>query len=280
METTEEVPMDPAAHYAMDNLQHIHRRLNEATAIDRITLRDGLTLAIDPVSRVSYEAFCLDPTMTREFDNFLRVARDRRRLLDIGALHGTFSLVFTARAGTEAIAVEPSPLALSGLRENCRLNPRHNVRIFAGAAGASEALVRMRHDGIHLIGADLINDRSEPSLVKVMAGDDIVADQRFVPDMIKIDVEGYEQQVLTGLARTLDYFKPDLHVEIHGPWLPMFDGSADGVVRLLKGYDYRIHLMDGHEVDLADVDRLQSAVFHVFCTHRSTPWADRVRGCG
>ena len=58
----------------------------------------------------------------------------------------------------------------------------------------------------------------------------------------------------------VDYFKPDLHVEIHGPWLPMFDGSADGVVRLLKGYDYRIHLMDGHEVDLADVDCLQSAV--------------------
>lgn len=274
------MPRDPSAHYAADNLRNIHRCLNEATAIDRITLREGIELAIDPSSLVGYQAFCLDPTAAREMDTFLRVSRNRRRLLDIGALHGIFSLVFTARVGTEAIAVEPSPLALPGLRENCRLNPRHNVRIFQGAAGASKAVIGMRHDGLHLIGADLMQDGSEPSLVKIVAGDDMLADQRFAPDMIKIDVEGYEHQVLTGLARTLDYFKPDLHVEVHGPWLTMFDGSTDAVFHLLKGYGYRIYLMDGHEVHEADLDRLRSQMFHVFCTHGSTAWADRLRGCG
>jgi FkbM family methyltransferase len=274
------VPIDASTYYAPQNLHHMHRRLNEATAIDRITLREGIELAIDPSCRASYEAFCLDPGLTRELDNFLRVSRNRRRLLDIGALHGLFSMVFTARTGTEAIAVEPSPLALIGLRENSRLNPRHTVRIFEGAAGASGALIRMRHDGLHLVGADLVPNETEPSLVKIMAGDDILADQRFAPDMIKIDVEGYEQQVLTGLTRTLDCFKPDLHVEIHGPWLPMFDGSTDAVFQLLKGYGYRIYLMDGREVDAADLDRLRSLMFHVYCTHRSTAWADRVRGCG
>jgi FkbM family methyltransferase len=274
------VPIEASTHYTIDNLYQIHRGLNQATAVDRIALREGIELGIDPGSRESFQVFCLVPPMAQEMDNFLRVSRNRRRLLDIGALHGIFSLAFTARSGTEAIAVEPSPLALTGLRENCRRNPRHSVRIFDGAAGASEAQVGMKHDGIHLIGADLVPDGTEPHMVKVMAGDELLADQRFAPDMIKIDVEGYEQQVLTGLGRTLDYFKPDLHVEIHREWLRMFDGSTDAVFEMLTGYGYRMYLMDGQEVSAADLDRLRLMVFHVYCTHRSTAWADRVRGCG
>jgi FkbM family methyltransferase len=274
------MPIDTNTHYTAQNLDHIHRSLNHDTAIDRITLREGLELAIDPSCHLSYQAFCLDPTLTRELDNFLCASRNRRRLLDIGAFHGLFSMIFTARSATEAIAVEPSPLVLTGLRENCRLNPRHNVRIFDGAAGAADALIRMRHDGIHLVSADLIRDETEPRLVKVMTGDDILFDQRFAPDMIKIDVEGYEQQVLIGLTSTLDCFRPDLHVEIHGPWLSMFNGSTDAVFQLLTGCGYRIYLMDGQEVDATDLDRLRSLMFHVYCTHRSTAWADRLRGCG
>ncbi len=266
--------------YASEHLREIHSRLNADTPTGRIVLREGLELAIDPASRGPFEVFCLDAAATREMDSFLRVSRNRRRLLDIGAMHGLFSLVFTARAGTEAIAVEPSPPALVGLRANCRLNPRHNVRIVDGALGAGEAVIRMRHDGIHLIGADLVPHGGEPSLVKVMAGDDALADQRFAPDMIKIDVEGYEQQVLTGLTDTLDCFRPDLHVEVHGPWLGMFDASVDGLFRMLKGHGYRLHLTDGREVDEADLERLRSLMFHLVCTHRSTAWADRVRGCG
>jgi hypothetical protein len=176
--------IDANAYYTTQNLDDIHRCLNHDTAIDRIILREGLELAIDPSCRMSYQVFCLDPALTRELDNSLRVSRNRRRLLDIGALHGRFSMSFTARAGREAIAVEPSPLAL-----------------------------------------------------------------------------------------------PGLHVEIHRPWLTMFDGSTDVVFRLLMGCGYRIYLMDGQEVDGADLERLRSLMFHVYCTHRSTAWTDRLRGC-
>jgi len=272
--------MDVSHLYDPDALQQLHRHLNENTPFDRIALRAGLELAIDPASRFAYQWFCVDPTATREFDHFLRVSGQRRRLLDIGAFYGIFSMAFTARAGTEALAVEPSPQALAVLRANGLLNPRNAMRVFDGAAGASDALVRMRHDGAHLIGADLVPDGGEASLVKVMAGDDLLADQRFVPDIIKIDVEGYEQQVLTGLSRTLDFFRPDLHVEVHGPWLPMFDSSTDSLFRLLRQHGYRIRLIDGQEISEMDADRLRAEMFHVFCTHRSTQWADRVRGVG
>ncbi len=44
-----------------------------------------------------------------------------------GGVPGKFSLVFTKRAGAQALAVEPSPLVLPGLRTNLRLNPAHEV---------------------------------------------------------------------------------------------------------------------------------------------------------
>jgi FkbM family methyltransferase len=266
--------------YDPHHLWHVHQQLNAANRHDRIVLREGVDLAIDPPLRQGWMPFCLDPGNAREMDTFIRAARNRRHLLDVGALNGTFSLVFTAREGTEALAVEPSPLALPGLRANCRLNPRHNVRIFPGALGAAEALVRMRHDGPHFIGADLVPQGPEPTMVKVVAGDELLADQRFAPDMIKIDVEGYEHEVLSGLSATLDRFRPDLHVEVHGPWIAMVGGTLDAMFALLKDAGYRVHLMDGQEVDAADADRLRQQMFHVFCTHASTEWADRVRGCG
>lgn len=60
----------------------------------------------------------------------------------------------------------------------------------------------------------------------------------------------------------------------------MVGGTLDAMFALLKDAGYRVHLMDGQEVDAADADRLRQQMFHVFCTHASTEWADRVRGCG
>ncbi len=77
----------------------------------------------------------------------------------------------------------------------------------------------MQQEGIHYIGAELRQPyMPETATMKVMPGDDLLADHRFVPDMIKIDVEGFEQRVLAGLTNTLDRFRPDLHIEV--PWTP------------------------------------------------------------
>ena len=98
----------PVDQYTPEALRERFQRLNAGCAIDRLALRDGVALTIDPASRWGFEACCLDPGLTREMNAFLHNSRHRRRLLDIGAMHGLFSLVFTARGGTEAIAVEPS----------------------------------------------------------------------------------------------------------------------------------------------------------------------------
>ena len=134
---------------------------------------------------------------------------DKRRLLDIGALHGTFSLAFTARPNTIALAIDPSLTAIDTLRENCRLNPGHDIRIFNAAVGATEGKVAMRAVDILLqaVGQDDA-DAHDIHQVPMLTVDTIVADQRFRPDIVKIDVEGYEREVLLGMSRTIQCFRP------------------------------------------------------------------------
>ena len=69
---------------------------------------------------------------------------------------------------------------------------------------------------------------------KVMAGDELLADQRCAADMIKIDVEGYEHEVLSGLSATLGHFRPDLKVELHGRGIAMVGSTFDAMLALLK----------------------------------------------
>jgi hypothetical protein len=152
-------------------------------------------------------------------------------------------------------------------------------RFHEGALGAAEGTVAIQQEGIHYIGAELRPHMPQTGDVKVVAGDDLLADQRFAPDMIKIDVEGFEQRVLTGLIRTLDRFRPDLHVEVHGPWLGMFGSSLQGIHAMLAELGYRMRLLDGREVDEARVEDLKYEMFHMTCSHRTTEWADRVSGC-
>jgi FkbM family methyltransferase len=270
---------ESAQQYDPRTLAERFERLNAGHPADRITLREGLDLSIDPRFRDDWRPFSFDPTNARELDTFLRVASHRKRLLDVGAYSGTFSLVFTKRAGAQALAVEPSPLVLPGLRTNLRLNPAHHVRVHEGALGAEAGLVPMQQEGIHYIGAELRPYMPETATMKVMPGDDLLADHRFVPDMIKIDVEGFEQRVLAGLTNTLDRFRPDLHIEVHGPWLGMFRSSLQEIHAMLTMSGYRMFLLDGRELDQVAVEAMKDQMFHMSCTHRTTAWADFVQGC-
>ncbi|MDQ1468670.1 MAG: Methyltransferase FkbM domain, partial [Bryobacterales bacterium] len=69
----------------------------------------------------------------------------------------------------------------------------------------------------------------------------------FVPDLVKIDVEGLEADVLKGGERVLRDHMPDLYLEMHG------DGRADKIRRATHvlnllldfGYQHIVHVESG-----------------------------------
>jgi FkbM family methyltransferase len=111
-------------------------------------------------------------------------------VLDIGANIGVMAMIFASRAG-HVHAFEPAPRALALLREN--VPP--NCTIHPIAIG--------ERDGItHIAELEALDEShvAETGLaVQVRTVDSLDLN----PDFIKIDVEGYEPQVLRGAAETL-----------------------------------------------------------------------------
>ena len=113
-----------------------------------------------------------------------------RTVLDIGAWCGTWSKALEPYA-KKVIAFEPDRVHFSCLEKNCTINctPRNE------AVGAKEGMISLSNDNFTQ-AKRVVSEGS----IKMIAIDDLAYEQ---VDLIKIDVEGYEMEVLKGAKRTL-----------------------------------------------------------------------------
>ncbi len=142
-------------------------------------------------------------------------------MLDIGANIGLTALAFSSLcpSGT-IIAVEAGRKAFEYLVSNIRENAIDNVRAFNFAAGSKAGFARLYVDDANLASAFVIG-------IAASAGDAGLAtpmhpiDDAFPEfgidrvDVIKIDVEGFELEVLRGAGEILERFKPIVYMEMN-----------------------------------------------------------------
>ena len=248
------------------------RRWNRGAGADEIVLRPGLRLAIDPRSREPFEWFCFRSLeMAAELDAFVREMGRRHRFLDIGACHGVFALAFAqGRPAARALALEPSPPAHEILAGNVLRNHLDNVAVQPVAAGAAPGRVRMRQVWHHLEAMPAMPAAAtEPGAAGIVelpveTVDDLCAGLGFQPDLMKIDVEGYELAVLEGARKTLVRDHPRLFLELHPDRLRELGGSARAVVGLLESLGYRFLSLTGAPLRPAAVAARES-VSRIVC---------------
>jgi FkbM family methyltransferase len=115
--------------------------------------------------------------------------------LDIGANVGSYAL-WAAELGADVIALEPAADAFALLTENVALNG-YRIEAIRAAAGT--------HDGAARIttGRDTANrlDPDGGAVVPLLALDSVIGDRAVAG--LKIDVEGFEHEVLRGCERAL-----------------------------------------------------------------------------
>lgn len=152
---------------------------------------------------------------------WLALARDAKVVLDIGANTGLFALSAAAAAQrVKVYAFEPVPRIAATLRSNAQLNPNLTITIVEKAVGATTGTA-MIHDpgGANCYSASLNSEflaaDKQTYPVEVVRIDDFVKEQGLARvDLIKLDVEGFEDAALDGMQATLREFQPALMLEV------------------------------------------------------------------
>jgi len=244
--------VSPPAPAPVDPLKVEFDRLNTAAAADEIVFREGLKLKIHPDSRVPFEYFChLDAAVVREMDCFIDRTRSCSRLLDVGALHGVFSLVFAAGdARRQVVAVDASPIAYARLLYNIHKNDLSNIRPVECALSSEPGVLQMHYEWEHAVAAPSDRPGRAQLSVRKMTGDELCAGLAFHPDAIKIDVEGHEVKVVKGLAGEIHRSRPLVFLEVHPARIAGENDSIADMVSIFRSARYEAHFDDGTPIDL------------------------------
>ncbi len=170
-------------------------------------------------------------------------------IFDIGANIGSTTLNFAKLVESEGkvFSFEPDPLNYSRVLKNISLNKFSNITLFNHGVGAVKETVFLYNVNENNRGmlrilnqAKEINEFSK-STIEVDTIDNIIAEKKISkPDIIKIDVEGYELKVLKGAEKTLQKYKPILFIELDDENLKEQHSSALSLVQYLDGLGYTI----------------------------------------
>ena len=126
--------------------------------------------------------------------------------VDIGANVGTYALVMARHVGPDGkvIAVEPHPITHARLAFNNSASGNTQVKLVAAAAGPADGDLLIETDGDNLGASHIVSGQNTGKAIKVpsLRLQRILdeAEVRHV-DALKIDVEGFEDRVLTGFFR-------------------------------------------------------------------------------
>ncbi|HYZ74867.1 MAG TPA: FkbM family methyltransferase [Chthoniobacterales bacterium] len=135
-----------------------------------------------------------------------RFVRPDWRIGDIGANQGVYTLFFSSLARLGYVyAFEPDPCLFASLEENVRRNGANNVRLFEAAAARHATRLSLQ-PGLFNRGDNQILRAGRSSTgtidVEAISLDEAIPEQRL--DLLKIDVQGYEVEVLKGAQRILE----------------------------------------------------------------------------
>jgi FkbM family methyltransferase len=172
-----------------------------------------------------------------------RFIRPGMHVVDVGANIGYYAAMFQERLGSTGILtlIEPSDENLPELKLAIELNVWKNVQLYPYACGAAEMVAGIRSG----INGGVVPASDEVKRVELKSLDAILQDAKLPPaDFIKIDVEGYEWEVLQGAKKTIAVHRPVLFLEVHPLLIERHGSNVEAVMEFLAEYYSTIECYD------------------------------------
>jgi FkbM family methyltransferase len=194
----------------------------------------------DPLAEGWYDHDWEEPTAI----SFLRerqVLKEGASVFDLGAHQAVIALMLAREVGEQGrvLAIEAEPHNARMALRNRDLNDASNLTVLHAAGAASPGTISFA-EGLN----GQIDEHTSSGNVQVRAVTvDELAQEHGIPQLVMIDVEGYEGQVLDGATTTLAGAASAFLVEIHEE-LTDFGGSAAEIVERFAGFERFVAVED------------------------------------
>ncbi len=189
---------------------------------------------------------------------YFSLAGESEAIFDIGANTGYTALLAKVQDPIKKLLlVEPNPEALSRAARNLIINNLSEWTVFVSAfasnvagdkiqfytvgAGAAGSMFKGHAESAAMIGSSY--------MVPTTTIDTLVAKMGWVPDLVKIDVEGAECLVLSGGTTLAAQKRTRFLVEMHSaPELPMLDNAIQVLEWCCKNHYKAWYMKEGTEL--------------------------------
>lgn len=219
----------------------------------------GVTLEVDIYDYVGHflyfgfedNAHAILYSLVNESDN----------ILDIGTNIGSTILQFANRTGEKGriIGFEPDPHNFNECQKNIALNNFNNIEVLPIGLGHEKGEFQLVVDTPSNRGGNRIvmNDDNSPisTTVNVETVDNVIKDKNITQiSLVKIDVEGFEMNVLKGAETLILRDAPIFFIEVNDNNLKQAGSSAEELVVFLNSKNYQVCIAETNQVIGSDYD--------------------------
>jgi len=249
--------------------------------------RDGYVLPFFASSNMALTYWAVPGRIDATEDIVKRLLGASDVFVDVGANVGTVTAVAALAVGPtgRVVAIEPHPSTFRNLERTVAVNGFTNVVCRQVACGAAAGSVlfsdERRKDDNNRVQTGAPSDRGRgPATVHVPSVPlgDVLRDLAVTRvDLLKVDVEGFELEVLRGMGPTLELVGL-IHVEAIEHNLNGFGATVDSLVVFLTDHGFQCFGVADDPANLVAARPERLPALHASCGERIRPLDPGTRG--
>ena len=242
-----------------------------------------------------------------EYKNFIELTKGKKVLIDVGSHIGVFPFTFNSlEDNRHSFGFEINPLNISAFLDILKINNNKkydNITLYdiPISNDFSEKYFSIMSDNPDLVNNqkgyqgvievenrnnklnkdwDFTNIDKAPEKYKLKKKcetvdnfcDFLMTEMGLMVDVVKIDVEGYEQKVLNGAQKTFKNIRPLMFIEIHQKYLPSYNSDIVDIYNHIKDLNYVMY--DYNRKKIESIEQYESLFenlteLRVYCIHKS-----------